>query len=92
MVKFELLSSEAVVSVDSREECYFEDKVIVVGDAILSMLENCNDEHQNWFKQGVRCKVMTPNQSGWIKGKVRFALEFCPDEPVNNREDNDQKP
>ncbi|PAX58375.1 KGK domain-containing protein [Brunnivagina elsteri] len=30
--------------------------------------------------EGVRCKMLRANGSGWRKGKIRFRLEFIPDE------------
>jgi hypothetical protein len=39
-----------------------------------------------WVKDGIECEAMTANGSGWIKGKVRFCLEFIPD-PVPEPEE-----
>ena len=38
---------------------------------------------QQWSDQGVICEVLRPSSGGWRKGKmrIRFVLEFCPDEP-----------
>lgn len=33
-----------------------------------------------WFSEGVQCELLKP-QNGWQKGKIRFRLEFVPDEP-----------
>jgi KGK domain len=36
----------------------------------------------NWFGvDGVRCEVLKTTGGGWQKGKIRFRLEFIPDEP-----------
>jgi len=38
---------------------------------------------QQWSSQGVECEMLKPGAKGWRKGKlrIRFFLEFCPDEP-----------
>ena len=40
-------------------------------------------DHSIWFGQGVACEILSPENNGWKKGKVRIkvTLEFCPDEP-----------
>jgi hypothetical protein len=36
-----------------------------------------------WSGEGVACEILSPENNGWKKGKVRIkvTLEFCPDEP-----------
>lgn len=36
-----------------------------------------------WINKGVPCEILKPGTEGWKKGKLRikFTLEFCPDEP-----------
>lgn len=37
---------------------------------------------QDWLSEsGVRCKVLRTQGGGWKTGKIRFRLEFVPDEP-----------
>ena len=38
-------------------------------------------EKEGWFSEGIDCEVIKINTQGWQKGKVRLAIEFCPDEP-----------
>ena len=33
-----------------------------------------------WFYLGVPCKFLQPDGGGWKKGKLRFRLEFIPDD------------
>lgn len=44
----------------------------------------CQQVEAPYFSQeGVRCELLRANGEGWRKGKVRFRLEFVPDdEPV----------
>ncbi len=38
--------------------------------------------YSNWFKEtGVVCEVLKTEGGGWQKGKIRFRVEFIPDEP-----------
>lgn len=36
-----------------------------------------------WFSDGKDCEILSLGVKGWQKGKLRikFTLEFCPDEP-----------
>jgi hypothetical protein len=38
-------------------------------------------EKVGWFSEGIDCEVLRLDAKGWQKGKVRLAIEFCPDEP-----------
>ncbi|MDJ0674393.1 MAG: KGK domain-containing protein [Calothrix sp. MO_167.B42] len=46
----------------------------VVGNNGINVLD--------WSKNGVECEVIGSNTGGWKKGKVRFCLEFIPDQPA----------
>jgi KGK domain len=38
--------------------------------------------YTRWLtKEGVKCEVLQVSGRGWLKGKIRFRLEFIPDEP-----------
>ncbi|QSJ17702.1 hypothetical protein JYQ62_02145 [Nostoc sp. UHCC 0702] len=42
--------------------------------------ETCS--YSTWLKkEGLRCQVLLTNGMGWKSGKVRFRIEFIPDEP-----------
>jgi len=41
-----------------------------------------------WFEQGVECQVLKTEGGGWQKGKVRFCLQFIPEEPIENNSSN----
>jgi KGK domain len=44
-------------------------------------LDKHEEKRTAWFSDGIECEVLTPNSSGWQKGKVRInvSIEFCPD-------------
>lgn len=80
MSKFNALTRDSVVSVDSKDECFFEGNIVIVEDVGNALLDGIDESCHAWFKEGVKCKVMSPSFGGWITGKVRFTLEFEKDE------------
>lgn len=40
-----------------------------------------------WVTDGIECEVMTTSSNGWIGGKVRFCLEFIPDQEPEPEEE-----
>jgi hypothetical protein len=37
----------------------------------------------SWFyKDGIKCEILRVSGGGWQKGKLRFRLEFIPDDPA----------
>ncbi len=47
-----------------------------------SMKKHFGDSVNYWFREnGVECEVLRANGGGWQKGRLRFRLEFVPDEP-----------
>ncbi|BAZ50526.1 hypothetical protein NIES4103_31420 [Nostoc sp. NIES-4103] len=38
-----------------------------------------------WIYGGTSCKVLSANGGGWQPGKIRFRLEFVPDEPIQTK-------
>ncbi len=51
-------------------------------DKINSRTLPSTKNKKDWIEQGVDCKVLKPGKN-WESGKfrVKFTLEFCPDEP-----------
>ncbi|MBD2491127.1 KGK domain-containing protein [Aulosira sp. FACHB-615] len=42
--------------------------------------ETCS--YSTWLRlDGLRCDVLSPSGGGWKSGRVRFRIEFIPDEP-----------
>jgi hypothetical protein len=59
-------------------------KTFKVRDLITAIKEYIGAEgttEANLYTEGLSCEVLKFSAQGWIKGKVRLALEFCPDEP-----------
>jgi len=49
-------------------------------------------EKAGWFNEGIDCEVLKLDAQGWQKGKVRLAIEFCPDEPEIEETQNEEIP
>ena len=50
--------------------------------AWIAMTGHATGSYSTWFrKEGIGCQVLRTNGMGWKSGKVRFRVEFIPDEP-----------
>jgi len=38
------------------------------------------EEKEKWFGDGIDCKILKPGAKKWQRGKVRFTLEFTPED------------
>lgn len=48
---------------------------------IITVNNSCA-AYSNWLKtEGVKCQVLRKDGGGWQSGKVRFRVEFVPDNP-----------
>lgn len=45
------------------------------------------EEQEALLGEGIDCEILRPDARGWQKGKVRFSLEFCPDESKSPLDD-----
>ena len=88
--------SRDIISFDSRDPIYIRklfslilsslDSRITntIASLIIQKLERKCDANL-WFKDGEKCEILQANSIGWqtgrIKLKVNFDLEFVPDEP-----------
>lgn len=43
-------------------------------------LSDLKEIHSSFFDIGVECEALKQNDQGWKKGKLRFRIEFIPDE------------
>ncbi|WP_373530677.1 KGK domain-containing protein [Nostoc sp.] len=82
---FERLNHDEVVSIepDTFDKLNIA-KTFKVRDLITAIKEYIGTEETdevNLYTQGLNCEVLQFSTQGWKKGKVRLALEFCPDEP-----------
>nr|WP_242033932.1 MULTISPECIES: KGK domain-containing protein [unclassified Coleofasciculus] len=87
--QFDSLAKGEVLSVDESSQILIGHRTFRVGefaDAIRTQLEyglgGWTEEKDGWFSdQGIPCEVLKFGSNGWQKGKVRFSLEFCPEDP-----------
>ncbi|UKO96049.1 KGK domain-containing protein [Nostoc sp. UHCC 0870] len=82
---FEILNHDEVVTIEPDTFNKLDiAKTFKVRDLITAIKEYIGAEdtaEANLYTQGLNCEVLKFTAQGWIKGKVRLALEFCPDEP-----------
>lgn len=38
------------------------------------------EDKEQWFREGLECKILKPGAKSWERGKVRLTLEFAPEE------------
>jgi hypothetical protein len=92
--KFEKLNHNDVVSVNRDNfERLDVSSTLKALELIAAIKEDVgsNNREAKLFEDGMECEVLRPGADGWKKGKVRFVLEFCPDEPENNEnQENEQ--
>ena len=92
----EILDNNDVVSVIDVGEAEF-----VSGNTlkIQQLLEESSDYIENYKKttnnsniclQGIECEVLRQNNNskGWRKGKIKFVIQFEPEETSNNANSN----
>lgn len=54
--------------------------------AWIATTGHLTSSYSTWFKtDGLRCQVLRTNGTGWQSGKVRFRVEFIPDEPIQTQ-------
>jgi hypothetical protein len=88
--KFKRLDQSAVISSKENISNLVYHTTFKV-EELLEAMQNRIGEPEGWFGAGMDCEVLSLNQ-GWQKGKVRWSLEFCPDEPdlTNPSGENDE--
>ena len=69
-------------------EEYSKNLVARLGDLHGTTVFNAKPNQFEWFKQGKDCEILRLGAKDWEPGKVRikFTLEFCPDEPEEEEE------
>ena len=89
--KIQLLSSEDVISVsDIKTISTIWSTTTLTADElrkkVAAMLGVAQLEHpcHDWFENGIKGKVLIAEKGGgWKVGRVRFSVEFLPDEPTD---------
>ncbi|MCF4966328.1 KGK domain-containing protein [Nostoc sp. CMAA1605] len=82
---FERLNHDEVVSIEPDTFQKLEiAKTFKVRDLITAIKEYIGADETvevDLYTHGLSCEVLRFSAQGWVKGKVRLALEFCPDDP-----------
>lgn len=86
--RFESLSSGEVVSVQNDIQVLNGHRTFRVGELseaiehhLKQAIPEWNEDKNGWFnQQGIECEALRFGSQGWQKGRIRFCLEFCPDE------------
>lgn len=84
--EFERLEREDVVSVYSSQ-ILVNNRTFTVSEFISTMMSIMRDkggglteDEEQWFREGLECKILKPGAKSWQRGKVRISLEFEPEE------------
>lgn len=82
--KSERLEQNEVISVKNPSERILMPHTTFKANEFITIVRNQfvrNDQPaREWFHDGIECEILTPGKN-WRTGKVRFSLEFLPDEP-----------
>ncbi len=92
--RFESLDNGEVISVQHDSQVLSGHRTFRAGElseTIEKLLESAipgwNEEKKDWLTaEGIDCEALRFGSKGWEKGRIRFALQFCPDEPVAAQE------
>lgn len=85
--KFEHLEREDVVSVYSSQ-ILITNRTFTVSELIAALMPvikkesatTWTEDKEQWFREGLECKMLKPGAKSWERGKVRLTLEFTPEE------------
>lgn len=84
---FEGLDRENVVSVYSGQ-ILVNNRTFTVSEMIAALMpivkeksgNTWTEDKEQWFREGLDCKILKPGAKSWQRGKVRISLEFEPEE------------
>jgi len=85
--KFERLEREDVVSV-YLGQILITNRTFTVSELIAALMPiikeksgtTWTEDKEQWFREGLECKLLKPGAKSWERGKVRLTLEFAPEE------------
>ncbi len=81
--KFEYLRNDEVISVEEKlhrnQSHIIKSTTLQVGE-LMQKLSEIISSKENWIFNGFDCKVLRLGSGAWVKGKIKLALEFYPDE------------
>ena len=83
---FERLDREDVISVYS-DQILLNNRTFTVSEIIAALMPIVKEKSGNtwteykeqWFREGLDCKILKPGAKSWQRGKVRISLEFEPE-------------
>ena len=86
--KIILLNPDDIISGSSQHDVILiKNNTFKVQEIMNKLTHTVKDAHwsdvNKWSVEGVECEVLIPNKT-WQKGKVKFCIEFIPDEPEIN--------
>lgn len=84
---FENLTSEDVVSVYAGQ-ILVTNRTFTVNELILALMPiikeksgaTWTEDKEQWFRDGLDCKMLKPGAKSWQRGKVKLTLEFAPED------------
>jgi len=83
---FNQLEREDVVSVYSGQ-IFVNSRTFTVSEFITALMQihkqklgELTEDKEQWFREGLDCKILKPGAKSWQRGKVRISLEFEPEE------------
>lgn len=85
--EFERLEREDVISVYSSQ-ILVSNRTFTVNEIIAAIMpivkeksgNTWTEDKEQWFREGLECKILKPGAKSWQRGKVRLTLEFTPEE------------
>ena len=85
--EFEHLEREDVVSVYSGQ-ILLNNRTFTISELIAALMpivkeksgSGWTEDKEQWFREGLECKILKPGAKSWRRGKVRLTLEFTPEE------------
>jgi antitoxin component YwqK of YwqJK toxin-antitoxin module len=85
--EFERLEREDVISVYSGQ-ILVTNRTFTVNEIIAALMPIVKEKSGNiwtedkeqWFREGLDCKMLKPGAKSWQRGKVRLTLEFTPED------------
>ncbi len=86
----DMMQKDDVVTVLAEDRILINHKTFTVDELLSELSQRITGENiyqmKKWCMDGVSCQILSPNQN-WRKGKVKFCLEFVPDEAESPLDD-----
>ncbi|NET03064.1 MAG: hypothetical protein F6K61_21465 [Sphaerospermopsis sp. SIO1G1] len=74
------LNQDDVVSMP-EDDNPFEASTLKASEVYKEVREDISGSLEELTQSGMKCEVLQTTGRGWRKGKLKFSLEFIPDEP-----------